>query len=333
MRRRLASDLAAGRPIRETAPPLSGGGPDGAFVAGLANGWTRRGDRPEFTLVKGLSTGTIVALFAFLGPEHDDTLREICTTFRTDQPISASVFGVLSGGPAPTDARGYRALIARYGSDGVDARLAEEAGRGRAPLIGATNLDASRPVEWNLTAVAASGHPQARRLIPDVIQAFSAIPAVFPPVIIPVVPPDGRRFDETHVGGGATRQVTFPNPGPPLRRVDRALGRPVDREMWLVVNNKARKPHDPVQPRLPPIAARAAGSLIGGSGGGDVYKLFALAERDGARLNLMTIPADFDAEPTEAFDPVCMRALFDLGFEVGPSGAGWLRKPLDVLPA
>ena len=46
---------------------LSGGGADGAFGAGLLNGWTQRGDRPQFAIVTGASAGALIAPFAFLG--------------------------------------------------------------------------------------------------------------------------------------------------------------------------------------------------------------------------------------------------------------------------
>jgi hypothetical protein len=36
---------------------VSGGGEDGAFGAGLLNGWTEAGTRPVFDLVTGVSTG------------------------------------------------------------------------------------------------------------------------------------------------------------------------------------------------------------------------------------------------------------------------------------
>ena len=38
---------------------ISGGGEDGAFGAGLLYGWTERGDRPQFRLVTGVSTGAL----------------------------------------------------------------------------------------------------------------------------------------------------------------------------------------------------------------------------------------------------------------------------------
>ena len=59
---------------------LSGGGGDGAFGAGLLCGWTTAGTRPRFKLVTGISTGALIAPFAFLGPEYDARLKEAFTT-------------------------------------------------------------------------------------------------------------------------------------------------------------------------------------------------------------------------------------------------------------
>ncbi|NCW90066.1 MAG: patatin family protein, partial [Rhodocyclales bacterium] len=54
---------------------LSGGGDNGAFGAGLLTGWSERGDRPEFRLVTGVSTGAMIAPFAFLGSDYDYVLK------------------------------------------------------------------------------------------------------------------------------------------------------------------------------------------------------------------------------------------------------------------
>src|SRR5262249_15589841 len=56
---------------------LSGGGADGAFGAGLLNGWTQRGDRPQFAVVTGASAGALIAPFAFLGSRYDDVLASV----------------------------------------------------------------------------------------------------------------------------------------------------------------------------------------------------------------------------------------------------------------
>src|SRR3954454_10380787 len=58
---------------------ISGGGENGAFGAGLLNGWTERGDRPEFFLVTGISTGALSAPFAFLGSAHDAKMKSVYT--------------------------------------------------------------------------------------------------------------------------------------------------------------------------------------------------------------------------------------------------------------
>ena len=62
--------------FRKVLPPnngpwlaMSGGGADGAFAAGLLNGWTQSGKRPEFSVVTGVSIGALLAPYAFLGSE------------------------------------------------------------------------------------------------------------------------------------------------------------------------------------------------------------------------------------------------------------------------
>jgi predicted acylesterase/phospholipase RssA len=332
LRRLHPEAIAAGRPIAERALLLSGGGPDGAFGAGLLNGWTARGDRPEFQMVTGISTGAIIALFAYLGPDYDKALTEIYTTYTTDQLLRRALFSAVTGGSALTDTSGYRRLIEKYVDDEVVRRLGEEQRRGRVLLIGTTNIDAARPVIWNVAGIASTGHPNAKRLIHDIIQASSAIPAAFPPVIIPVTGRDGARYDEMHVDGGATQQVMYFSPSLPMTRIDEELGVRIDRTLYAVINNKLQKPYNPVRPRLLPIAGAAASSLIGGSGGGDLYKIFAMAERDGSALNVLGIPRDFDMEAQEPFDPVYMKALYDLGYEYGLAGDRWLPHPPDFAP-
>ncbi|MEL6482958.1 MAG: patatin-like phospholipase family protein, partial [Pseudomonadota bacterium] len=154
-----------GKPFAETALALSGGGPDGAFGAGLLRGLQERGERPDYTVVTGVSTGAIIAVFAFLGPDYDDVLEEIYTSYSTDDLVDVTLFGALNGGIAFTDASGYRSLIERYLDDDVVAAIAAQYNAGRTLLIGTTNLDTVRPVIWNLGAIATSGHPDAKRLV------------------------------------------------------------------------------------------------------------------------------------------------------------------------
>jgi hypothetical protein len=62
---------------------ISGGGADGAFGAGLLKGWTESGTRPEMWIVTGISTGALIAPFAFIGSSYDDELESLYTTMST----------------------------------------------------------------------------------------------------------------------------------------------------------------------------------------------------------------------------------------------------------
>lgn len=66
---------------------ISGGGDQGAFGAGLLNGWTAAGSRPNFKLVTGVSTGALIAPFAFLGPAYDNQLKQLYTGLSSEDII------------------------------------------------------------------------------------------------------------------------------------------------------------------------------------------------------------------------------------------------------
>ncbi|MEM1344352.1 MAG: patatin-like phospholipase family protein [Pseudomonadota bacterium] len=319
--------LTAGEPATETILALSGGGADGAFGAGVLAGWTERGDRPVFDVVSGVSTGAIIGLFAFLGPEYDDDLRRFYTEYSTDQLFEPSPFAALTGGTSLSDTAGYNALIDETIDEQIVAALAEEADVGRILLIGTTNLDSARPVIWNVTEVARTRHPRAIELIRDLVRASSAIPALFPPVLIPTVAPDGRVRDELHVDGGATQQVMVFSPELPISRIDRALGAKIDRRLYVIVNNTLQKSYNPVDLGVLSIAGKAVSSLIGGSGTGDLYKIYAITERDGVDFRVLWVPQSFDREPTEPFDTAYMSALYAVGRAIGRSDAPWHQRP------
>jgi hypothetical protein len=81
--------LAKAGKTTEALPPanllaISGGGDAGAFAAGLLTGWTAHGTRPEFKVLTGVSTGALIAPFAFLGPRYDDVIRSVFTSVRSE---------------------------------------------------------------------------------------------------------------------------------------------------------------------------------------------------------------------------------------------------------
>ena len=185
---------------------VSGGGDNGAFGAGLMNGWTETGTRPEFKMVTGVSTGALIAPFAFLGSDYDATLREVYTTMTPEKVYRARGISAALFDDAMADTTPLSQVIAGYADQKMFDAIAREYQKGRLLMIGTTDLDAQRPVIWNIGALAASGHPGALDLFRKILRASAAIPGAFQPVLIDVEI-DGHKYQEMHVDGGAIAQL------------------------------------------------------------------------------------------------------------------------------
>lgn len=320
-----------GRPHHYLA--ISGGGSDGAFGAGLLNGWTAAGTRPEFTIVTGISTGALIAPFAFLGPEYDAVLREIYTLNSTKDLLRKRSWIEILGRESIADTAPLRAKIAEYVTPEVLERIAAEGYRGRRLFIGTVNLDQARPVVWNITEIAASGQRGAPELIRDIMLASASIPGAFPPVHIAVEGADGRRYEEMHVDGGTATQVFLYPLGLDWKRVLRKLEVPGTPKVYVVRNSKITLDPKAVPRRLPAIAERSISSLIRTQGIGDMYRMFLGAKRDGLDYNLAYVPDDFAVQWGEPFDPVYMSALYGLGYRLAREGYPWFKAPPGTIVA
>ena len=305
---------------------ISGGGENGAFGAGLLVGWTAAGTRPEFKAVTGISTGALTAPFAFLGPDYDDELKEVYTTISSQDILQPRWYITALLQDALADNTPLRRTIGRYVDQAMLEAIAAEHAKGRVLLIGTTNLDARRPVIWNIGQIAAGGHPQALELVHDILVASAAIPGAFPPVMIDVEV-DGETYEEMHVDGGASAQVFVYPPGLDIRALSRE--RQVTRERRLYVIRNARLDPDwaQVERSTFSILGRAVTSLIQTQGVGDLYRIYLAAERDGIDFNLAYIPASFTTPLKEPFDTEYMKELFQLGHELAVDGYSWAEVP------
>lgn len=310
---------------------LSGGGSDGAFGAGVLTGWTERGDRPEFEQVTGVSAGSIIAPFAYLGPEYDPQLKQIWTQYRTDQLVVPQIVNGLLGGQALTDTAPLRKLIAQYIDRDFLKKVAREFERGRLLTVGTTNLDAKRPVVWNMGAIARHyDNPEAVQLFRDVILASAAIPGLFPPVKIKVKV-DGKIYDELHVDGGVTRQIYVSSLNVPFKTFDVLYPKPPMRRLYLVHNGKMNPQFGAVTPSTFQIAGESISTLMLYQHKGDNYRIYRMAKDGGADFNSIAIPPEFDHASKEKFDLEYQTALFEEGFRMGKAKQ-WLKKPADVAP-
>jgi predicted acylesterase/phospholipase RssA len=315
--------LAAGKLLA-----VSGGGENGAFGAGLLTGWTARGDRPEFHLVTGVSTGALTAPFAFLGPEWDGPLRSVYTdiTLR-DVAIQRSLFAAITN-DAMADSSPLFHTISRHLDERMLRALAAAHRDGRTLLVGTTNLDAQFPVIWNIGAIADSGHPQALELIRRLLLASAAIPGAFPPVMIDVEA-NGERFQEMHVDGGAVAQAfLYPAALGASRRAALRAGRPVlPTDAYVIRNGILRGETERTQRRTVNIAGRAVSTMLTASGINDVSRMYLNALRDGVGFHLAYIGDDFTVPYERPFDQGYMRALYEHAREKTLAGHIWHRRP------
>ncbi|MEA3070021.1 MAG: hypothetical protein QOD29_1467 [Alphaproteobacteria bacterium] len=327
-RERAVNGPGAAVPVGRLPPAnllaISGGSDDGAFGAGLLVGWTEAGTRPEFKLVSGVSTGALIAPFAFLGPAYDPQLRAIYTGVQPEDIyekrfILTAVFNESFADTAPL----FR-VISRHLNEEMMAAIAREYAKGRLLLIGTTNLDSQRPVIWNIGAIAASGRPGAVDLVRKILLASASVPGLFPPVLVDVEA-GGQRFQEMHVDGGAVAQMFLYPPSVGLQANVKAIGR--ERHAFLIRNSRLDPDWASVERNLFSITGRAISTMIHYSGYNDILRIYATTQRDQVDYNLAFIGPDFNVEHKIPFDQAYMRALFDYGYQRGRAGFSWRKAP------
>jgi predicted acylesterase/phospholipase RssA len=268
----------AGKPTDPMPPAhalaISGGGDAGAFAAGILSGWTARGDRPEFKVVTGVSTGALIAPFAFLGPRYDEVVRTVATTAGPNDILHRrnALAGLASDGMASSSP--LSKLVAKYVTSELLDAIAREHARGRVLEIGTTDLDAGRQVTWNMGEIASSHAPNALDLFRKIMIASASIPGVVSPVLIDVEV-DGKRYQEMHVDGGVISQV-FLYPASFLFELRRATGQPLNREIYTYVIRNGRLTPDwaDTKRRTLAIGGRAIRTLVQTQGINDVHRLY-----------------------------------------------------------
>lgn len=308
---------------------LSGGGDGGAFGAGVLNGWTLTGDRPEFSIVTGVSTGALIAPFAFLGSEFDEQVREAYLSASPETIYLRDFFTVfdgITGGTALVDNLPLRQRVEAFLTEGVLAKIATAHRQGRRLYISTTNLEAERGVIWDIGEIAISDNPGALKLVHDIMMASSAVPGLFAPGSINVQI-DGMRYQELHVDGGVTAQLVL-YPLDISREVVELLDYyNLDRTLHIIRNSKVSGEYEAVSPDFFNITRRSILTLIKYQGMGDLFRLHFAADRDNIQYRLVHIPSDFKRSNTTEFSNEVMRALYDLGVRSGRNQSTWLNSP------
>jgi hypothetical protein len=314
----------AGRKVNVLA--ISGGGSNGAYGAGVLVGWTAAGDRPDFDIVTGVSTGALTAPFAYLGKDWDRRLTEAYTSEAADRILQKRGLDLFF---APSIFRNHalRDLVEKYVDPPLLYAVAIEHAKGRRLMIATTNLDTEQTMIWDMGAIASRGDAAALQLFRDVLVASASIPGVFPPSLIEVQGPN-RKFSEMHVDGSVTTPF-FVAPETLLLSILPGRDQTGPGEVSVIVNGQIDGGFGFTKGDALSILGRSWIAMNKAQLRTNLTANAAFTRRNGGVFRYTAIPDDAQGDFSGLdFASEGRRALFKLGHDLGKSGAAWV-EPTD----
>jgi len=332
MEREYEQHLATGAEFVYDILVLSGGGSKGAFGSGFLEGWGSIPDgefaRPEFDMVTGVSTGALIAPFAFVGTSESYTT--IVQFYENPEPNWVKKRGLLFFKPHHVSLFNdchLQEMIRSAIDEPLVSSMAAASVDDRLLLVGATNLDAGKGRIFNvgLEAEAAKKDGIYDR-IGTILIASAAIPGVFPPVIV-----DGMLYAD----GGATSNLFVTGfsagEGPMARFRDRHPEAPLPKvRVWVVVNGKFQPEAAVTQPTWVAVAGRSLNTLVSSE---EIFALSLIKDmvevaetEHGAdvEFRVVAIPEDAPAgKAHDLFDKAYMLELEKLGRTMGADPSSW----------
>jgi predicted acylesterase/phospholipase RssA len=310
---------------------ISGGGANGAYGAGLLRGWSKEGSRPLFKIITGVSSGSIIALYAFLGKDYDDKLEKFFTTKSTKDIMKKNNFFSVIFGNSLASSTPLEKIISSIIDKKLLARVCEEHKRGRRLFVGTVNLDAQEFVVWDMGALACKGGPDSVKMFEKILMASCAVPMTLPPVHFKVYSETGDCYDEMHVDGGTIRGVFYIDRltknmegAAKVFGVDPSKYKP---QIYILSNSYMSPIREQVKDSLVGISTRSIDTVVAAANNGDIYRLYAFAKRRGLDFNLAYIPVDLKPHPKELFDKLEMQRLFKRGYDDAINGYKWHKTP------
>ena len=311
---------------------ISGGGDWGAFGAGVLKGWgSVKGDmaRPQFDVVTGVSTGALIAPFAFLGDnESYDRVEQMYRKPQKDWALLRGKTFFLPNNPSfyalPGLEREVRTAVDRQ----MLERIAAQYGNGRGLVVNTTNIDLGENHAWNIVAEAkkalANDDPN---WVHQILLASAGIPGIFPARDI---------GDYLYVDGAITGNILYGGKAGSLPDLweERHPGVPVPlMRYWVIFNNQFRFPPQVIQERWPDIMGRATIMSTQTSTVNSMRHLFALAEianlkhSGEVQVRVMAVPEEWVPPKPGTFDTEVMNNLADLGEKMGADPSNWRTTP------
>jgi predicted acylesterase/phospholipase RssA len=298
---------------------LSGGGAGGAFGAGALVGLSRRGARPQFDIVTGVSAGALIAPFAFLGPAWDAQLADAFAGSRTEHLLHSRGIGVLFH-PGIYRSESLVDLVDHFVTDELLQAVAQQAAKGRLLLVATTDLDKEETVIWDMGRIAARGGEPARTLFRNVLVASASIPGVFSPMVIPVEKA-GVRYDEMHVDGDVTVPFFIAPALTYIRPIDASVL--TGANIYLLVNGQlggvpSTTPVDTIS-----VFSRSFAATLTHLARTNVMLTSEFARKYDMNFRFSSVPTDYPFQGPLDFRQSSMRALFNYGADCAQAGRLW----------
>jgi hypothetical protein len=301
---------------------LSGGVTGAPFTAGILAGWTQSGTRPTFDQVTGISSGSLIGSYAFLGPKYDPQMRHLILTLNTADLIKFRPLCCMLWDGAFGSAKPAERLIRRAFDDGFMEDLRRAYAEGRRLFIGTMNLETRRLAIWDIGAIASSGRPDADDLVRKVLLAAVSWPGAVPPVAFDIEV-NGHCHREEHCDAGSVAMVL-----PPLGPC------PAGSDIYVLASRKlysepARVPKSAFC-RLKPCVMAIFEALTRA----DISQVYSQCLLSGSRFHLLALPQAYHGEPPSLTNlyPKEARQLFEIGYRIGTSGPCWRHTPPGAEP-
>ena len=316
---------------------VSGGGDWGAFGAGFLKGWSKvpAGHplaKPEFEAVTGVSTGTLIAPFAFLGDPA--SIDEIVNLYRNPQPDWVKQRGFLYFLPdniSFAEVPGLEREMREHITMDKAQRIAKAGADGRVLLVNTTDLDEGTSRVFDLVAESkrAAESGQLDRLH-SIMLASAGIPGAFPFRMI-----DG----ELYVDGGVTGNIIYggrigEEDSLPAQWQKAYPNLPIPKmRFWVIFNNQFRPVPEVVPPKWPAVIQRSLETSTRAATATAVRHLFAMAEisrlkrKADVEVRIVSIPGDWYPPVAGTFVKETMNNLTDLGEKMGVDPGSWKTEP------
>jgi predicted acylesterase/phospholipase RssA len=310
---------------------ISGGGDWGAFGAGVLKGWgCVRGDlaRPHFDVVTGVSTGALIAPFAFLGDDESiEKIEHFYRNPRSDWAQSRGVLFFLPNNPSFYSLPGLERDLESAVDIATLKRIVAVGDAGHELVVNTTNVDFGDIHQWDIVdasrAAVAANDPEKVR---QILLASAGVPGIFP----------ARNVgDSLYVDGAVTSNILYGGrikesdsfwakwqnqyPNDPLPRI----------RYWVIFNNQMRFPPQVTAIRWPDIISRAETMATQSATVNSMRHLFAIAEiaklKRGAdiEVRILAVPDDWIPQDPGVFVKSVMNNLADIGEKLGADPSSW----------